>query len=64
MKKYLFLLWFVLCGILLPAQQPSASWKVTSQAGADGEMELLFTVTVSPGWYIYSTDVFDGPVPT
>ena len=64
MKKYLFLLWFVLYGVLLPAQQPSASWKVTPQAGADGEVELLFTVTVSPGWYIYSTDVFDGPVPT
>ncbi|MDR3184045.1 MAG: thioredoxin family protein [Prevotellaceae bacterium] len=64
MKKYFFLLCFMLYGALLPAQQPAASWKVTAQAGTDGEVDLLFTVTVSPGWYIYSTDVLNGPVPT
>ncbi|MDR3180819.1 MAG: thioredoxin family protein, partial [Prevotellaceae bacterium] len=64
MKKYFFLLCFILYGALLPAQQPSASWKVTAQPGTEGEVELLFTVTILPGWYIYSTEAFDGPVPT
>jgi thiol:disulfide interchange protein DsbD len=64
MKQYFLLFGFMLCSVLLPAQQPAAAWKVTPQAGADGAVELLFTVTVSPGWYIYSTDALDGPVPT
>jgi thiol:disulfide interchange protein DsbD len=46
------------------AQQPPVSWKVSSRTGADGGAELVFTASVSPGWYIYSAEATDGPLPT
>ena len=64
MKKLCFLLLFALSGMLLFAQQSVASLSVNHQPGADGEVELIFTVTISNGWYVYSTNPGGDAYPT
>lgn len=29
---------------------------------SDNEAEIIFTVTIEPGWHVYSTDLEDGPI--
>jgi len=46
--------------------QPAApaTWSVKQQPGKGGEIELLFTATIAPNWYMYSTEATGGPIPT
>lgn len=40
------------------------SLKTSSNALPDGNIEVLFTMNVEDGWYIYSTEKVTGPMPT
>ena len=46
------------------AQNAPAKWSVKQQPGTNGEIELVFTATIEPNWYMYSTDPGEGPVAT
>lgn len=68
MKKMLFLLWLISLGPLMAAAQPMENpvhWAYSAEKTGDGEVELVFTATIEPGWYLYSQFIGDeGPVPT
>ena len=63
MKKTSSLFFFLLSCVFLFAQQSMTSLSVKQQESADGTVELMFTVTINSGWYMYSTNPGGGAIP-
>ncbi|MCB0554275.1 MAG: hypothetical protein KDD02_12045 [Phaeodactylibacter sp.] len=66
--KDIFLVLLLSGSALLSTAQPldnPVHWTYTAQTSGDGEIELVFTANIEPGWYLYSQYIGDdGPVPT
>lgn len=66
MKRALFTLLFIISFISgsLYAQSP-VSWKLSLADKGNGEIEVVASATIEPGWHLYATDIPDGgPFPT
>lgn len=56
-----FLMSLLSCGL---CAQGVSSVKTSADVLPDGNVEVLFTLKVEDGWYVYSTEKIPGPMPT
>ena len=62
MKRILFCLWGLMAAFVLSAQ---VNVSVTQKpvAGDDGQIDIVFSGKIEPGWHVYAPDNTDGPIP-